>query len=331
MLRKLFALMLVLTLSGIAVFAQQNDEENRDRAETFNLYFSGGGSYLGVQTRNVSKENMAQFGLDKVQGVAIEKVLDNSPAAQAGLMKGDVIISFNGEKVTSVRKLSRLIREVAPDHSTRIEVLRNGVKQEFDVTMGKREMPRFRSGNFSIEMPNIPPIPDIEIPEMPDIKVFPRGESGLYVLGMGSSRRIGVSVSPLTKQLGEYFGVSEGKGLLVKNVRKDSPADKAGLKAGDVIVEVEGKEVKRTFDLIRQINEKKEGDVTITIIRNQSRQTITVTPEKASGGVLRFEENMENVFEQESGRVRFRGKAPKGVLAKPVARPAVVRNGSRIL
>lgn len=329
MLRKLFVCVLLVVLGSIAAFAQQPEKAEKDTARTFELYF-GGGSYLGVQTTNVSKENMAQFGLSKVQGVAIEKVMDNSPASQAGLMNGDVIISFNGEDVTSVQKLTRLIKEVAPDHTAKIVVLRNGDKRNFDVTIGKREMPKFSEGNFKFE--GMQPFPEMPaMPVIPEMKVFPPGKIGEpNVFFLGSGRQIGVSVTPLTKQLGEYFGVSDGEGLLVKNVREDSPAAKAGLRAGDVITEVDGKKVNGSFDLSRAINEKKEGDVNLTIVRDRNRQTISVKPEKREGGAFQFDGDMERYFEQNPGQFKLRMKTPKPPVSPPA--PAVFRIGdSRVL
>lgn len=327
MFRKLTIFILLTALGSFAAFAQQPERaEKAEKAEkalakSYELFFSGaGGSYLGVQTKNVSKENMANYGLSEVQGVAVEKVLDNTPASQAGLMNGDVIVSFNGEKVTSVRKLTRLIREVAPDHTARIEVLRNGVNRDFNVTLAKREMPRFSPGNFEFgEMSEIP-----AIPEVPNVKVLPPEGFGESVLAFGSSRRIGVSVTPLTKQLGEYFGVSEGKGVLIKSVREDSPAAKAGLKAGDVIVEVEGKEVSRSFDLIRAINSKKEGDINLTIIRDRNRQNISVSPEKSGGGVFKFDGDIEKYFEDSPERMRIIVRPPKPPV--PAPEPAIVED-----
>ena len=108
------------------------------------------------------------------------------------------------------------------------------------------------------------------------------GEGAFF---FGSNRQIGVSVSSLTKQLGEYFGVSEGKGLLISSVRENSPAAKAGLKAGDIIVEADGKEVKNNMDLIRALNDKKDGAVQLTIVRDRNRQTIQVVPEKLQGEI----------------------------------------------
>jgi membrane-associated protease RseP (regulator of RpoE activity) len=71
---------------------------------------------------------------------------------------------------------------------------------------------------------------------------------------------------------------------MVSEVREGSPAEKAGLKAGDIIVEVDGTAVKGNFDLIKAVNDKKEGPVNLTIVRGGSRQTISVTPEAAKDG-----------------------------------------------
>src|SRR5687767_2952448 len=84
----------------------------KPEAHSFSLFFDGDGSYLGVQTEEVTKDNFAKYGLKEVRGVAVEKVMEGSPAEKAGIQIGDVIVRFNGEEVTSVRKLTRLLGEV---------------------------------------------------------------------------------------------------------------------------------------------------------------------------------------------------------------------------
>ncbi len=304
MLKKTLVFILFSLLAFVSVFAQESPTAPKKPLETYRALIapmSIGGSYLGVQIREVSKENMAQFGLREVRGVAIEKVLESSPAAQAGLMNNDVVVRFNGEEVTSVRKLNRLISEVAPDHSAKIVVLRNGVEQAFDVKMGKREMPELFDGNFKFE--NIPPLAT-----MPEFKEFPKGNlpelyndgAKTFVWSTAANRQIGISVSDLTKQLGDYFGVSDGKGLLITGVNENSPAAKSGLRAGDVITEINGKAVDRSFDLIKAINEKKEGDISLTIVRDKNRQTISVTPEASKDGVFKFDGDIDGLFKNKS-------------------------------
>jgi membrane-associated protease RseP (regulator of RpoE activity) len=98
------------------------------------------------------------------------------------------------------------------------------------------------------------------------------------IFSFGDHRRIGISTTQLTKQLADYFGVADGQGVLVTSVADDSPAAKAGLKAGDVITGIDGEKLDSAGDLARGINKKKDGDVTLTVIRNKNQRTINVTP-----------------------------------------------------
>lgn len=297
----LFALFSIFVLTGVAAIAQTSESvPPRERLQLTQVVegFGSGGSYLGIQTQEVTKENFSKFGLRAVRGVAVEKVLDDSPAKQAGLQDGDVIVRFNGEEVTSYRKLTRLINETAPDHQAKLTVSRGGNERDVTVTVGKRPTPKFEMGSMSVATPGrvfertIPAVPGFRVDNSPqivtgDVFVWNDGkEGGNFVFG--STKQIGVSISGLTKQLGEYFGVSDGKGILINNVAENSPAAKAGIKAGDVIIEAEGKPVNNSVDLIRGINEKKEGEVTLTILRNRNRQTVKVTPEKMKEGDTPF-------------------------------------------
>ncbi len=316
MLRKLSALFLLSISMGVSANAQQLPTESKEPTEkrANRIFFESmlEGSYLGVQAQEISKENYAKFGLNEVRGVGIEKVFENSPAAKAGLQSNDVVIKFNGENVTSINKLTRLINEVAPDHQAKITVLRGGSEREINVTLGKREMPKFQNGEFNLEnlpaLPAIPELPNTPLPPMKD------GEPNIFIFRSGANRQIGIGVSPLTKQLGIYFGVTEGNGLLINDVREDSPAAKAGLKAGDVIIEVDGKQVNERFDLVRALNDKKEGDVALTIVRNRNRQTISVAPETVKGETMKPDE-FEKIFQVDPNQMNFQLKTPKPQVA----------------
>src|SRR5437867_7651436 len=140
MFSKWFISVLIVTSSFILAFGQtpETKKEKDKAATTFAWSFDGDGGYLGVQTQEVTKENFAKFGLRDVRGIAVEKVLENSPAAAAGIQNGDVIVRFNGEEVTSSRKLTRLVSEVDPDHQVSLTVSRGGREQDIGVTVGKR-------------------------------------------------------------------------------------------------------------------------------------------------------------------------------------------------
>ncbi len=266
-----------------------------ERMHHDNLRFNSEG-YLGIEMVEVNKQNMAKFGLSAVRGVAVEKVVENSPAQQAGIQVGDVIVAINGDEVTGSRKLIRLINEISPDHQAKITILRNGVEREITVTLTKRPPEKFESGMFrtGISMP----IEEGQIARMPfpnlptsDGEIFDPHRAGNVVITENADRQIGAKVIQLTKQLGEYFGVSDGKGMLITEVYEDSPAVKAGLKAGDVIVELDGKQITNQLELTRSLMTKKEGEVLLTIIRDKNRQTIKVLPSvvKRNGKIIRDE------------------------------------------
>jgi serine protease Do len=282
MFKKLSLIFLMAISFGLVSNAQQTIEKR------IPMFYESERSFLGIEMEEISKENFAKFGLSEVRGVAVEKVVENSPAAQAGLQKGDVIIKFNGEEISSVRKFMRLISEVSPDHKAKITVLRGGIEQEFTATMGKRPVQTFerviipQQGELPMRMP-------FPIPRGEGTRIL--RNDGLNNIGQfeiitpdtvfapRSPRRIGITTNPLTKQLSEYFGVTDGKGILIETVVENSPASRANLRAGDVIVEAEGKPVTNQIDLVKIVNEKKEGEISLTIIRDKQRQTVKITPE----------------------------------------------------
>ena len=336
MIRKLLAFTVFSVAASVAVDAQDAPTAPKDKVEKrvqsflFNAHFER--SYLGVQTVEITKENYAKFGLSEVRGVGVEKVVDNSPAANAGIQNGDVIVRFEGEEIKSVLKLTRLIAEVAPEQTAKVTVLRGGSERELNVTLGRREMPPL--GNFRIEnLPMLsatPRTPQVQSLPLPPMMGREGGNDVFIWRGGAANRQIGVGVTALTKQLSDFFGVEEGKGLLINNVRENSPADKAGLKAGDIIVEIEGKAVKGQIDLIRALGEKKEGDVSLTIVRERNRQTVRVTPEISKDGALRFEE-YENLFQAAPSQLNLPALPPQPAIAPLQSPPPTRTIAPRIL
>lgn len=262
---------------------------------TYVFSFSGG-SYIGVATANVTNENAGRLGLGEPRGVVIERVIDDSPASKAGLQKDDVILRFEGEDVTSVAKLTRLIGEVAPDHKAKMRISRGGREQDVTITVGQRKGPMAWNGTlngalgdrYSAELNNLSQMNPEALSELRtklgngQFTPFERGQNMAWAFGGG--RRVGISTIALTKQLAEFFGVPGGEGVLVTSVNENSPAAKSGLKAGDVITDVDGQKVNDSGDVSRGINKKAEGDVTLTVIRDRGQRMMTVTPEKSTTG-----------------------------------------------
>lgn len=291
MTRKKLALISVLLLGvgvivgGIA-YAQQavapeapleaQEPSTPEASRAFTILMDGG-TFLGVYAEDISKENMSRYGMREVRGVGVTQVVKDSPAEKAGLKKDDVILRFDRESVTSARKLTRLVSEASADQTVRLTISRGGSEQEVSATLAKRDG---MQNVFGSMMP-----PEIFRGTTPGpFKVEPGliqinpGEGG-FTFAFGRNRRIGVSTQALTKQLADYFGAKDG-GLLITSVTENSPAAKAGLKAGDVITAVDGEKVTSPGDVSRAISKKDDGPVSLTIIRDRNTRTVTLTPEK---------------------------------------------------
>ena len=299
-LKNAFYFIFSLLLTGGIALAQQATppvppmpDAPGEAPQTFS-FFVEGGSFLGVYAEDINKENMARYGLSEARGVGITQVVKDSPAEKAGLKKDDVIVRFGGDSVTSVRKLNRLVSEVAPDQTVQLSISRGGSEQEVAVTIAKRNESINAMGNWQMldklkgldKIQGLDRLKELERTMPPGANVWKwEGEPGKdgMVFAFGNHRRIGVSTTQLTKQLADYFGVADGQGVLVTSVLDDSPAAKAGLKAGDVITAIDGEKVEGAGDLAQGINKKKDGAVTLTVIRNKNQRTITVTPKEDAG------------------------------------------------
>jgi len=269
--------------------------EERAMVEAFSLpLIAGSGSYLGVYLEEVTSERVKSLGLSEERGAIVYKVVEGSPAEKAGLKENDVIVSFNGRPIESVRELQRLLAETPEGRSVSMEVVRSGSRQNLSATLTKRS-PRFEffgldpkgeSKMWSDREREMVERQRQMAEELAERTLKNRGDFGTYNFTaprfFESSRdsRLGVSVETLSGQLAEYFGVSGGKGLLVSEVIENTPAAKAGLKAGDVIIAVDGEKVDRAMNLIEALRAKGEGVVTLTVVRNRSEQAIPVTIEK---------------------------------------------------
>jgi len=291
-LKNAFYLVIPLLLAAGIAIAQQAPTpppaapDAPDAPRAFSMFLDGG-SFLGVHVEDVSKENMARYGMREVRGVGITEVVKDSPAEKAGLRKDDVIVRFENDSVTSTRKLNRLVSEVAPDQTVKLGVVRGGGEQEVAVTMGKRThaMNTFNLQGFE-GLKDFPRLKELQ--KFKEFKNFGPGDGQVWrwegtpgdgmVFAFGNSRRIGVSTVQLTQQLADYFGIADGKGVLVTSVTADSPAAKAGIKAGDIITAIDGEKVEGSGDLARAINKKKDGDVSLTVIHNKNQRTVNVTP-----------------------------------------------------
>jgi len=235
-----------------------------------------GSSYLGIGVVDMTAERAKEIHLKEERGVEVRCVDADSPAAKAGLKEGDVVLEYNGQHVEGGEQFMRLVRETPPGRPASLLVFRNGTNQILSATIGQRQIGILAlnmEGDGPLmampSMPDMPPMPSIRIPDMP------------HPFTTWRSPTLGIESETLNPQLAEYFGVKEG--VLVRLVMHDSAAEKAGFKAGDVIVKLEGQKVttpKEISSILQSSRSKKT--VAITVLRHQKEVVLSVTLEERS-------------------------------------------------
>jgi serine protease Do len=223
------------------------------------------GGHIGVSIRNVGPDDVKKLKLAGEAGVMIEAVQPDSPASAAGLRAGDLIVEFDGERVRSARQLTRLVLETPPGRHVRVGVMRDGRRSDLEVTPAPAP-------------PGLALQSDAVRQALEGIGRF--GRDLAQELGMppgpGASLRrgrLGVSVQPLEADLAAYFGVKAG--VLVSSVVVDSPASKAGVRAGDVITAVDGRSVTGVNDLVGALGDSGAArEITLTVVRDRKELTL---------------------------------------------------------
>lgn len=234
--------------------------------------------WLGIVIQNIDKDLQESEGLPSTDGVFVIDVVDGSPAEKAGLERGDVILEFDGREARSVRRLTRDIEWAKPGDDVQMVVLKDGKeKKTVTITVGEdkgrdHDWSFFGPGDMNwVTPPAAPDAPDAPAPP----------HAWAFSLGQLSGNHIGVSLYDLSDQLAKHYGATDG-GALINEVVKDSPAEKAGLEAGDVIVKLDGNKVEDTQEIREAIADKDEGDkVAVTVLRNGSEKTFDVDVEES--------------------------------------------------
>ena len=262
----LLAIVVVSLVSLGVILAEESDPEIRTKVVTSD----GRGSWMGVRLKEVTADKARELKLPGEYGAVVTHVEEDGPAAKAGVEANDVILEFAGERVRSVAQLHRLVRETPPGRTVTLAVGRNGQTRTLNLKLEARRGEEFFG---SMAEPPVPPDFTFSVPPVH----IPRFDFGFGPGRFGPSR-LGILADDLTSQLAEYFGVKQGKGVLVREVRPASSAEKAGLKAGDCIVRVDDTEVGSVGDLRAALN-KESGeklDHTLTVVRDRQEQTVKV-------------------------------------------------------
>jgi len=229
-----------------------------------------GASWLGVESQEISSEKAKQLKLPAERGVLLERIVPDSPAAKGGLKDNDVITEINGQRVEGAAQFRRMIHEIPAGRSAQFTIWRDGRAQTIGVTLGKSEDHGnmwFKSAPraFSFQLPRV------EIPEVMDMPGMD------WNVLAGGRPRLGIDAEDLSGQFGAYFGAPDGEGVLVRAVNAASPAEKAGVKSGDVITSLNGERIRSLGDLREKLaGKREEKTVKLGVLRNKSEVSITV-------------------------------------------------------
>lgn len=251
------AIALVVGVAGFGVLAQ---DEKADKK-------SDGKGYLGVYIEDVGAKAAQRYETKRTEGAMVMAVVPGSAAAEAGLKSGDVIISIDGRAIANAENLTDAISAHKKGDVVTIVLERKGVEQTVKAALKERSDARI------VIAGKTPNVFSLRKGEGPEPFYFQFGGGGL-----------GIRYEELNKDLGTYFGASEGKGVLVIEVMEKSAAAAAGLKSGDVIISLDGRDITDGEDLrhalSRMAKDEKES-AEMVILRDKQRKTVTVKPDKS--------------------------------------------------
>jgi serine protease Do len=193
--------------------------------------------YLGVTLQDIDNNLAKALKLKSMEGALVTEVVQNGPAAKAGIKRGDIIVEFNDQKVANRTQLRNLAARAKPKSEVKIGLLRDGKKMEVTAIL--------------VERP-------IERAEEPLQKEQPEEQT---------SKKLGLSIQNLTPDIAQQLGYQNEHGAIVVDVASGSLADDAGLQQGDLIKEINKASIRTIQDFNRQIKGLKSGDSVAMLMR----------------------------------------------------------------
>ncbi|MEO5988168.1 MAG: PDZ domain-containing protein [Candidatus Eisenbacteria bacterium] len=307
------------------------------------------GGWLGVSTQDLSSG--LREGLDyEGDGVLVTRVVDGSPAERAGVRNGDILFSFNSRTLTSPEQLRTLVADSAPGRTVALGIVRDGRRRTLSAELTAREdesgaweaptpptAPMTPRGSRTPRTPRAPREPEIHIwkdgkeldpDQLHDGFEMGDGDRKRIVIrtpsGVGAGRgRLGVRVESLNPDLAQALGDGSGRGVLVLEVMDGTAAQKAGIKAGDIIVSVDREAVSNTDELVSALKNE-DGRVSIGVVRRGVKRTIEANLEDAPR-MMRFNNGdgqlgLGRLREMERPRVRVEQDMDREELRKELER-----------
>ncbi|HXE14114.1 MAG TPA: PDZ domain-containing protein [Bryobacteraceae bacterium] len=244
-------LLLCLSLSGLA--------KSQDKARPASDSSSYG--YLGVAVIPVDDSLAASLGMPETRGALVDNVQPHSPAAKAGLKPNDVVLQFDGVDITGSADLGVLVSQTQPGHKSFLAVFRRGKVIHLSAVLSARpkltgSIPVSRVDLFS---------PSFLMPDLPSPAL------------RWHSQLAGIEYEGIDSQLAQFFGVKQG--VLIRFVLPNSIGQRAGLKAGDVLVECNGKPIAGPRELAVSLQQQAAAgrDVSLEIVRHHKPRSLLLS------------------------------------------------------
>ena len=254
---------LALALFGLGAGPAIAHPEHEERID---IVGPAGRAHLGVLLDDVTAKDVARLKLGEERGALVHQVRDDTPAAKAGLEPGDVVLRYQGEAVASAATLRRLVRETPPGRKVTLEVSRDGAPRKLTVTLE--------------EGPGLPALADLELdaPELLPQHFGLHRDSRLLLPPTPAPRRLGIAYQEISGQLARYFKLAGDTGVLVTSVEENGPAARAGIKAGDVVLELDGHTLRDGSDLRDTVTRLDAGaEIRIAVWRDGKRLELQLT------------------------------------------------------
>jgi serine protease Do len=263
----------------LAAEAQENAQEKVsplfNQQQDFVISGDNNGGWLGVEIGEVTPDNAKDLKLSNVRGVVVKDVEPDSPAAKAGLKENDVITQYDGQSVEGTVQFRRLVRETPPGHTIALAVSHDGAMENLNIELGDRGS--FFEKKMQGKMRDFGGVQSFVMPN----NDFSFSGPEAFTLMDSRTPVLGINAEDLSGQLGAYFGAPDDSGILVREVRPGTAAEKAGLKAGDVIVQLDGKPVRTLSDLREQLRGKSDQKTaSLGILRKGAPMNVGITIEK---------------------------------------------------
>ncbi len=254
------ALLLLSAIFGTMSCAQSNSQA---RKEVRVKIVHEGGAWLGVTLRDLTADLAKEKDVKTESGALVTSVVEDSPAEKAGIQEDDIIVGFRGKTIGDSDDLVKAVQEGKKGETVDVVVMRKDAKKTLQATLEEGSgTPR----TFAFRAPAAPLIPH-------------------FTVNIGREA-YGLRLSTLNRQLGEYFGAPNNHGVLVQEVIRRSAAEKAGFKAGDVIVKIGSETIENVHDVRSALEGYKKGDkAQFDILRKGERKTIAldITSEQHGG------------------------------------------------